>query len=418
MLFPTMTTAGSTAVLLFMLVRTTLSKPILKVQEDGTFKLALFCDMHYGEGSDKDVKSSNFQQTLLSLEKPNFVVIDGDASSNYASPLACKLPHQQEACKEWFLQNWEHFTSVLQATNTPYAYTLGNHDRIPGKDLKPVPGNETDYSVPDHWIMEQDIRNQKSLTQDGPVSIHGASNYVVPIMDATGKEIVAYVWLMDSSDNNCMGTTGWGCVYPDQVEWYRNTSKRLIAKDGRVIPGLMFHHIPLDEVNTAWNDPSVSVWGSKGEQVCCFSQNTGLFDAIKDVGNIWGVFHGHDHNNDFVASYHGVYIGFGRKSGYGGYGGSVADQRGSRIFELKQGTDGEMTFETWIRQETGEKVVQEPALNRASAQKECCGTGNLEDVIANISATDAMKCRVHDDVDACRRAASVDVDDSGSILYA
>lgn len=31
-------------------------------------------------------------------------------------------------------------------------------------------------------------------------------------------------------------------------------------------------------------------------------------------------FLGHDHSNDFIGDYHGISLGFGRKTGYGCYG--------------------------------------------------------------------------------------------------
>jgi hypothetical protein len=34
--------------------------------------------------------------------------------------------------------------------------------------------------------------------------------------------------------------------------------------------------------------------------VCCSAYNTGLFNAMLDMGDVQGVFCGHDHNNDFA----------------------------------------------------------------------------------------------------------------------
>lgn len=386
-------------------VATGLRGPTLHFKTDGTFKLALFCDMHFGEDiMGKDSKSVDFEKSILKLESPDMVVIDGDASSNYAAPWCAVV---NAFCKYWFQTNWKRFTEPLESAGVPYAYTLGNHDRIPGPHPGSDAGNETGYAVPDHWIISEDALNPHSLTQDGPQAIHGASNYVVPVLGSDGKP-VAYVWLLDSSDNDCMGVKGWGCVYPDQVEWYRQTSKLLAAKDGRAVPGVMFHHIPLVEVSAAWNDLSVPVNGTKSEEVCCFSVNTGLFAAIKEVGNIWGVFHGHDHNNDFVALYQGVHIGYGRKSGHGGYGGVVANSPGSRIIELRQLPDGSVAWDTWIRLESGEKLIQTNATRSATPQPKCCGlAGTSRDYGADMQAA-VQVCRVYDEAAACRTAVGLD----------
>eukprot|EP00930_Biecheleria_cincta_P042896 TRINITY_DN29513_c0_g1_i1.p1 TRINITY_DN29513_c0_g1~~TRINITY_DN29513_c0_g1_i1.p1 ORF type:complete len:484 (-),score=53.38 TRINITY_DN29513_c0_g1_i1:302-1603(-) len=390
------------------------SHPTLKMRRDGTFRLALFCDMHFGEAESKDELSVQFQTRLLELEKPDLVIVDGDASSNYASHW-CPF---KIGCHNFFRNNWKKFTKAFVQARTPYAYTLGNHDRIPwhifGPEHPGGPGFETDYAVTDHWIMELDEHHSTmAMAHDGPTNIHGASNYVIPVFGGNGAAAF-YVWMLDSSDNNCLGIQGWGCVYPDQVEWFRKTSRRLKQQDGRVVPGVMFHHIPLPEVLDAWNNGSIELNGTLGESICCFSANTGLFDAIKEAGNIWGVFHGHDHNNDFIARYEGITIGFGRKSGYGGYGGVLADHPGSRIIDVTLQPDGSVSWETRIRLETGEIVAQEPVPpERRSEISECCG---MKPTAASEQSSDGhvidMKaatyaCRVHDEVNMCRIASGM-----------
>lgn len=388
------------------------SHPKLQMKADGTFRLAQFCDLHFGERDEHDTKSVQFQRKLLELESPDLVVIDGDASSNYAAPF-CPF---KLGCQNFFREQWLKFTAVFQETATPYAYTLGNHDRIPAP-AGPGDPMERSYAVPDHWILQLDTEfNSMSVAKDGPSDIHGASNYVVPILGQDGRPVF-YIWLLDSSDNDCLGIHGWGCVYPDQVEWYKRASKRLIDQDGRVVPGLMFHHIPLPEVLEAWNDyENTKLIGTLGEQICCFSSNTGLFDAIKEMGNVEGVFHGHDHNNDFIAFYKDLVIGFGRKSGYGGYGGPVADRPGSRVFEIHQDQHGRVSWETWIRLETGEKLVQEPVPpDQRAGQfqfRQCCGMADPQRTSTAAHGNESMEfatqaCRLQDDAHMCRVASGI-----------
>jgi len=508
-------------ILLLFLIGAATAKPTLRVKQDGSFKLALFCDMHFGHSNDQDVASVNFEETMIQLESPDLVVIDGDGSSNYAAPDSCWHFGGSE-CTQWFVNNWRKFTAPLKDAGVPYAYTLGNHDRIPdicwqtfagwycgssrwlliGDCLllligsfcgclaasrchypllqaatsspgeppaqpelamtvggMPVGDEELPwhrsssvaissksscrkakaapavcclllavllvvatykmlqlpiqrYAVSDHWIMQKDAANPHAISMDGPANIHGASNYVAPILGKDGKP-AAYVWLLESSDNNCQGVTGWGCVYPDQVEWFKNTSRQLIARDRRVVPGVMFHHIPMEEALTAWNDDTVEVNGSRQEAICCSSRNTGLFQAMKDIGNIWGVFFGHDHNNDYVALYDGIRIGYGRKSGHGGYGGPLASRPGSRIIQLTEKPDGSVFWETWIREEAGEKIIQTKASQpRQQGGPKCCGMSDTQPSTAKwVHGSDmvaaAEACRAFDDVSACRVASGL-----------
>ena len=42
--------------------------------------------------------------------------------------------------------------------------------------------------------------------------------------------------------------------------------------------------------------------------------------VVNNRKNMIGVFAGHDHNDDFNVLYEGIYLGYGRKTGYGNYG--------------------------------------------------------------------------------------------------
>lgn len=55
------------------------TKPRLTFKPDGTFKITVFSDLHYGEnawdtwGPQQDVNSSRLMRTVLADEKPDFV---------------------------------------------------------------------------------------------------------------------------------------------------------------------------------------------------------------------------------------------------------------------------------------------------------------------------------------------------------
>lgn len=373
---------------MFLLVILALCSAEKRLQvENGTFTIMLFCDLHYGEDAKTDVLSSKFQRTMLQMEKPDLVVIDGDAMSNYAAP-KCDDGVQAFACLDFFITNWQNFTAPIVEAKIPYVYNLGNHDRIHFANGSTV--------IPGHYIMQYDHqRAAMSYSKDGPDDIHGASNYVVPIYD--NDTVVFYVWILDSNEVNCEGVNGWGCVMPDQVQWFRDKARELEKAAGKAIPGILFHHIPMVEVLDAYNTPNVTINGSKAEDVCCSSMNTGLFSAIKEAGNIEAVFHGHDHNNDFVAMYEDVLIGFGRKSGHGGYGGPVADKPGARIIQLSV-ENGTVSWTTHVRLESGAvEYGDEPARSHV-VQQICCGKDSgVTDVVS--------RCRFLDDSESCLQAA-------------
>jgi len=54
-----------------------------------------------------------------------------------------------------------------------------------------------------------------SLTQPNAANISHSFNYVLPIYDETGVEIMNRLWFLDTGDWGCEGVSGYDCVYPD-----------------------------------------------------------------------------------------------------------------------------------------------------------------------------------------------------------
>lgn len=101
---------------------------------------------------------------------------------------------------------------------------------------------------------------------------------------------------------------------------------------------------------------AMNLYGGKHEDVCCFSVNTGLYSAFKEMGNMNATFCGHDHNNDYYGEYYGIDLHYGRKTGHGGYGPPAGMQRGAKILEFSYVNDT-LKLDTWIRQEDGSTVT-------------------------------------------------------------
>jgi len=214
-----------------------------------------------------------------------------------------------------------------------------------------------------------DTTHPLSLTRRGPTDLHTTSNYYLNLTNSTGH-VDGQIFLLDSGDSDCLGAQGWGCIWPDTVEWYS-------AHANPDVPSIGFYHIPLDEMM------HLTYAGSQNEDVCCQSINTGLFSAMVEVGSMRFVSAGHDHNNDFVGTLENIMLAYGRKTGHGGYGPDDG-QRGGRVIEFH--TDG--TVKTWIRQEDGSRVDQGPA-TQTGTQNTCCGAGKCVDYEAEFRRTKA-----------------------------
>lgn len=90
------------------------------------------------------------------------------------------------------------------------------------------------------------------------------------------------------------------------------------------------------------------------DAIGCSADNTGFFSTAKELNNIDAIFYGHDHNNDYWGMYEGIYMYYGRKSGYGQYGPPKGWQHGVRMIELTD--NGYIRFKSWIREENGNIV--------------------------------------------------------------
>ena len=76
-----------------------------------------------------------------------------------------------------------------------------------------------------------------------------------------------------------------------------------------------------------------------------------MFTAMKEAGDVMGVFVGHDHDNDYAVMWHGILLAYGRYTG----GNTVYNHlpNGARVIVLKE---GQRTFDTWIDLAGGQQV--------------------------------------------------------------
>lgn len=79
-----------------------------------------------------------------------------------------------------------------------------------------------------------------------------------------------------------------------------------------------------------------------------------------EMGDVMGTFVGHDHANDFCSTLHGIRLCYGRATKYVSY---IDNERndyfptGARVIKLQAGA---REFDTWIRQNDGSVVHEQP----------------------------------------------------------
>lgn len=87
------------------------------------------------------------------------------------------------------------------------------------------------------------------------------------------------------------------------------------------------------------------------EKACAPELNTGMFTAMKEAGDVMGMFVGHDHDNDYAVMWKGILLAYGRFTGGNTEYNHLSN--GARVILMKEGA---RTFTTWIRLKGGEII--------------------------------------------------------------
>ena len=303
-------------------------QPELKFNKSGKFKIVQFTDVHYIQDNPKAEIAAERIEEVLNAEKPDMVFFTGDVI--YGKPAA---------------ESYRAIMDLVATKKIPFAVTFGNHD------------DEQGMSRSELFEL---LQSYPSNLTDSVAGVHGASNFVLPIKSASSKKN-AYV--LYGFDSNCYsqlkGIGGYDYIKSDQIDWYRNQSRQLTAaNNGTPLGALAFFHIPLPEFNQAATHEQAALVGTRMERACAPQLNTGLYTAMKEMGDVEGVFVGHDHDNDYVVNWNNILLGYGRYTG----GNTVYNNlsNGARVIEL---TENEPGFSTWIRLGNDEVInkVQFPA---------------------------------------------------------
>lgn len=279
----------------------------LSFNRDGKFKIVQFTDLHIKYGNPMSDVAIQCIEEVVDAEKPDLVVFTGDII--YAAPgrdgLSAAL-------------------TPLAKRGIPFAVTLGNHD------------DEQDLTRPEVYAHARSFAN--CVQKDN-------ENYVIEINGRDGRTS-ALVYCIDShayTPIEGVGRYGWHSR--EQVNWYAERSAQYTAANGGTpLMALAFFHIPLPEYRYASVIDGHPLIGIRRENVTCPVLNTGLYTAMRECGDIAGIFAGHDHNNDYTTVWYGIMLAYGRYSG----GNTVYNHlsNGARVIEL---TEGSREFTTWLR---------------------------------------------------------------------
>ncbi len=289
--------------------------------KDGKFKIMLIGDLHecYDMQADNGIQKVEDMNALLTKAvaelQPDLVVYLGDNA---------------RADDEMQMRSViSRIVYPVCVKDIPFAVVYGNHDRECGVSLK------------DQTRLFNEYENCFMYNADD--SLTGYGNYNLLVKSSDGERDILNLWFTDSnnlSENRELSYYDW--VHEDQIKWYKDTALKLKEKNGgKVIPALLFQHIPVPEEYELLREakpyekldsvPGHGKWSNKnyvlkecvegylGEGPCPPCVNSGQFAAWKEIGDVMGAFFGHDHMNDFIGYVDGILLGQCKTAGFRPY---------------------------------------------------------------------------------------------------
>lgn len=297
-------------------------KTCLRFQKGQNFKILQFTDIHYTEDNEKDHRTVALLREIIEAEKPDFMIVTGDTV--YGEHNIEYLP---KALKP------------LTDSGIPWSFTFGNHD--------------VEFAGSHEELFRAVINLPGCVAYHDTSSVDGTGNHVLEIKDEEGN-VKWLIFALDSGDYNPMKEVGgYGFITRNQINWYQRQIKVTEEKFGE-FGALVFQHMAIPEFQELL--PYERCYGVKRDGIGCPKINTGFFHAMLEAGHTRGLFAGHDHANDFYGKLYGIVLGYGRASGFGGYG-AQDHLKGARVFVLD--AMDTKNFKTYVRLEHG-IVVDEP----------------------------------------------------------
>ncbi|MBQ6936256.1 MAG: metallophosphoesterase [Clostridia bacterium] len=325
---------------------------------DSDFKVMHLTDIHIGGGflsKGVDRQALNAVALMVSREKPDLVIVTGD--------IAFPVPYTAGTFNNY--SGIKAFGNLMENLGVYWDVTLGNHD-------------SEAYSYFDREAVAAIYGSgefEHCLFQPGPEDVDGYGNHIIKVKNSEGIITQAMI-LIDSQayieDNIIESIKGtYDNIHENQVEWYEAEIKRLNDENSKTIKAIQgdvngglfkdfgtvktqaFFHIPLVEMDDAWNEFKENDYqntedfeyiegliGETGRQVCCGFGEDALFEKMLELKSTKAIHNGHDHVNSTTFRYKGITFSYGYSVDYFAYSDidKLGSQRGCTMITLKPDT--------------------------------------------------------------------------------
>ncbi len=335
------------------------SAGVWNIYSDRGLKVMQLTDTHFGGGwmsLKKDSMALNAVAAMITAEKPDFVIVTGDAA--YPVPFQAGTFNNKSGAKllAELMENLGVYWTVSFGNHDTEAYSYYGRDDITAF-----------YEQYPHCLMRK-----------GPEEVDGYGNQVFNIVNSDGI-ITRSLFTVDSHsyvDNDYFGIMWkYDNIHENQIEWYRETveanqthnrMKHLSSSDSEFLKknptapnpkSSVFLHVPLMEYKDAWNEYvengyadtenvqyNYGAAGESGQVVYPGLYEDNFFETMLEMHSTDTVFCGHDHLNNFSVNYKGIDLTYSYSVDYLAYVGiyKLGAQRGCTLINIAE--DGTIDY--------------------------------------------------------------------------
>ena len=224
---------------------------MLELEYTGNFKILQLTDTHIADKDDQDLHYAFLDLLIKDANKANdldFIVVTGDLFT-FAGKATAK-----------------RYCDFLDSYGIPWSVVFGNHDE------------QTYFSV-DWWTKYLNNYGSNCYFKDiQDDDVAGNCNFAINLKK--GGVVTDQLIMMDSNRYYFGDYMGYDYFKKSQIDWYSELVDQTAADNGGVVNSLMFYHIPLPEVNDAYEKGEIK-YGEKREDCCPPDQDLGFFDVSK-----------------------------------------------------------------------------------------------------------------------------------------
>lgn len=261
---------------------------------------------------------------LIKSTEPDLIVLTGDQLKGYG------IYMQMGDAKKNAKKVLSEILTPIKESGIPFTAVFGNHDVFGSADAE------------FQWSCYKECENFIGIDWDFDA---------VPVYSENGDEVKFCVYTFDS------GLKKNGRYFPVKDEII---DKYKAKRDsfGKTVPALAFQHIPPADIYDCLEKAEKGTKGAfqgansfagnfytlpsyamnersfMGENAASPDDKGNQVAALKEKGDVLGLFFGHDHNNSFVVKHEKLDLGYTQGIGFNIYG--PGKNRGGRVFDIEE----------------------------------------------------------------------------------